>query len=88
MTPHQLQLLDQMSDPTTMTNRATPARREAVRAILKEWATLAGKCEALLAVWDAFYADEGSMNPLDYPIDKVIHEIRDAVEQANGGTKP
>ena len=42
-------------------------------------------CEEIVKLWDKFMADDECMNPLDYPIDERIDDLREAIEAAKVG---
>ena len=46
---------------------------------------LLAACDAMLKLWDDFYADDGCVNPLDYPINDRMNDIAAAVARAKGG---
>jgi len=82
MTPHQLTMLDWIS---TSCGALVPAERKAVLAIMAERAELINASVAIINLWDEFMADEGCTNPLDYPIDDRIRDLRAAAIKTNGG---
>jgi hypothetical protein len=64
---------------------AARAEAERVARLIATAPELLAACRAFHSVWAAYEADDGSVNPHDYPIYEGINAIRAAIAKAEGG---